>query len=95
MITMKVLNVTNWLMSNERNRVAAVFSYRYGCGKKINEATVTHHEIREFFFKEFGEYLGEKKFRQLASEVNSSINIFSVQDHIYASEMPSHVTMSY
>jgi len=31
---MKVLNVTNWLMANERNRVAAVFSYRYGCGKR-------------------------------------------------------------
>ena len=95
MITMKVLDVTTWLMTKERNRVAAVFSYRYGSGKKINEAKVTHQEIRTFLFKEFGEYLGEKKFRQLVSEIISSIDIVSIQDPIYESEMPSHVTMSY
>ena len=95
MITMKVLDVTKWLMSNEPNRVAAVFSYRYRNGNNIEDARITHQEIRKFFFNEFGEYTGEKKFRQLACEVYSSIHIVSIQDPIYESEMPSHVTNMY
>jgi hypothetical protein len=96
MITMSVLNVTTWLMINDRTRVARSFSNKFGKVWGIDKLRVTHHDIRRFLFDEHGEVEGEKMFRRLASEVNSSIDIVAcLQDPIHESEMPSHVTNMY
>ena len=75
MITMSVLNVTTWLMRNDRTRVARSFSDKFGKVWGLADQRVTHHDIRRFLFSEHGEVEGEKMFRRLASEVNSAIDI--------------------
>ena len=88
---MKILDATNWLMMNERVTVACMFSYKLGYGKKINEARATHEDIRSFLNGYLGEFRGEQLFRQMATQVISSMCIKDPE----VLDMPSHVTVAY
>ena len=82
MITMSYLNVVTWLMINDRTRVARSFSNKFGKVWGVDKLRITHHDIRRFLFNEHGEVEGEKIFRRLASEVNSSIDIVTIQEPV-------------